>query len=113
MLAFTAADLKPLNGSNGEPIYISVKGVVYDCSSAPQFYGPGAAYHVFAGKESTRSLAKMMISDEEANAGWDNLSPDTMEVLEEWITKFKCKYPVVGSFVPDADFAKRGLRLPS
>lgn len=81
---------------------------MYDCSSARQFYGPGSPYEVFAGKEATRCLAKMIIGADEANAGWGNLSDENLSTLNDWIEKYEAKYPVVGHFVPDPDFITRG-----
>ncbi|EAN98494.1 hypothetical protein TcYC6_0121530 [Trypanosoma cruzi] len=106
-----AVELSKYNGRDEAPIYISVKGVVYDCSAAAEFYGPGASYHVFAGKEVSRCLAKMLISDEEANAGWCNLTEEHREALDEWSAKYNEKYPVVGRFLPDDQFEERGAAM--
>lgn len=108
MTTFTAERLAEYNGENGKPIYISVKGVVYDCTSGAGFYGPGKGYAVFAGREASRPLGKMKISAEEANAGWSNLTPEHLKTLDEWFAKFESKYPVVGKFEPDAEFEARG-----
>lgn len=108
---FTAEELSEFTGVNGKPIYISVKGVVYDCSEAVEFYGEGKPYAVFAGKESSRSLAKMLIDDTEANAGWNNLNESHMKCLDEWVEKYKSKYPVVGTFQPDPGFLVRAQQL--
>ena len=55
---FTIQDLAIFNGI-GNPqglIFISLCGVVYDVSSAKQFYGAGKPYNVYAGRESGRAL---------------------------------------------------------
>ncbi|ESL08722.1 hypothetical protein TRSC58_03571 [Trypanosoma rangeli SC58] len=108
---FDAVELSKYNGENGTPIYISVMGVVYDCSTATEFYGTGAFYHVFAGKDVSRCLAKMLISDEEANASWSNLAEEHREVLDEWSAKYREKYPVVGRFLSDDLFERRGAAM--
>jgi len=105
---FTAETLAQFNGVNGCPIYISVLGVVYDVSAGRDFYGPGASYHCFVGKDSSRSLAKMQINDLEANASWRNLNEEHMKTLQEWRDKYQSKYPVVGLFRPDSHFEIRG-----
>eukprot|EP00796_Vickermania_ingenoplastis_P006631 gene6631-4751_t len=97
-------DLAQFDGRGENPIYISVKGIVYDCSTGEDFYGEGKAYAVFAGKEVSRCLAKMIIGDEEANAGWNNLTEEHIDCLNSWIAKYKEKYPVVGTFMPDPGF---------
>lgn len=109
--SFTAESLAEFNGEGDGPIYISVKGVVYDCTSGADFYGPGKPYAIFAGKEVSRSLAKMDISDVEANAGWNNLTPEHLETLQSWVNKYKEKYPVVGVFAPDPGFMDRAQRF--
>lgn len=105
---FTADELKEYNGKDGKPIYISLKGVVYDCSSGRSYYGEGEDHEVFAAKEVTRSLAKMLFDNCEANASWSNLNDAHQKKLDEWVTKFSSKYPVVGAFKPDAQFEERG-----
>ncbi|KEG14287.1 membrane-associated progesterone binding protein 2 [Trypanosoma grayi] len=108
---FDAAELLKYNGEGGAPIYISVMGIVYDCSSAADFYGPGASYHVFAGKDVSRCLAKMLIDDAEANADWHNLADEHRSTLDEWVTKYQSKYPVVGRLATDERFIKRGAAM--
>lgn len=55
---FTLKELAKFNGDNNGPIYLAVKGVVYDVSSKREFYGAGSGYSVFSGKEASRGLAK-------------------------------------------------------
>lgn len=42
---FTPQELSYYNGENGAPIYLAVKGRVYDVSIAPKNYGPGDSMH--------------------------------------------------------------------
>lgn len=60
------------------------------------YSGVGAGYHIFAGKECSRALAKMSLSDEDCNDKLDDLSKRQVEVLQEWEAKFQEKYKVVG-----------------
>lgn len=108
MSTFTAEELARHDGVTLPTIYVSLKGKVYDCTSAANFYGPGKGYSAFAGKEVSRCLGKMMLTTEEANASWVNLTPANMKTLDEWVDKYKAKYKVVGEFKPDEDFEKRG-----
>ncbi|EER19041.1 membrane associated progesterone receptor, putative, partial [Perkinsus marinus ATCC 50983] len=56
---WTAAELSAYDGPNDTPILIGVKGKVYNVWTRPDFYGPGGGYHVFAGRDASRLLAKV------------------------------------------------------
>ena len=108
---FNAETLAPFTGVDGRAIYVSLKCVVYDVSAGVNFYGPGAPYAFFAGKEVSRCLGKMEMDETEANAGWRNLSEEHMQTLNDWETKYKAKYPVVGTYKTDPHFEIRGMEL--
>nr|CCC90042.1 conserved hypothetical protein [Trypanosoma congolense IL3000] len=95
---FTASELSKHNGEDGSDVYISVKGVVFEV--APQLYGPGQSYHVYAGREIGRCLAKNDTDGTEINKHWlPHSTEEELERLEVWMKKFESKYPVVGWFV--------------
>ncbi|PKU48898.1 hypothetical protein llap_754 [Limosa lapponica baueri] len=50
-----------LSFQEGQPIYLAVKGVVFDVTSGKEFYGKGAPYNALVGKDSTRGVAKMSL----------------------------------------------------
>jgi len=103
--AFTKEDLSQYDGKQRPEVYVSVKGVVYEV--APQHYGPGQSYHVFAGREISRCLALSIVGEGPANKDWESgLTPDQLKTLEGWSDMFKSKYPVVGWIVKDASFAQ-------
>jgi membrane-associated progesterone receptor component len=71
---FTAEKLRLFNGikSPSNPkgkIYLSVGGVVFDVSSGKQFYAPGRAYHLFAGRTVSRSLTLGTLEDGDLEHG--------------------------------------------
>jgi hypothetical protein len=112
------------------PIYLSVRGRVYDVSSAENFYGPSGGYAQLSGREASRVLAKMDFSQVDVSgccvthcarfrvvstewwtawglsglrlcvqiAKWDDLEEGEAETLNEWVTKFDAKYPLVGRY---------------
>jgi hypothetical protein len=48
---FTVKELEEFgNGRNGNPIYLSIFGRVYDVTAGAKFYGEDAPYGMFAGK---------------------------------------------------------------
>ncbi|DBA70909.1 TPA: hypothetical protein ACH3X2_011356 [Trebouxia sp. C0005] len=83
-----------------KPLYFAVRGKVYDVTKGKDFYGPGAGYHIFAGKEVSRALAKMSLVEEDCNGNLDDLTKHQLDVLQDWETKFQEKYEVVGQVVP-------------
>lgn len=49
-----------LSGHDGQdaskPIYVAIKGKVFDVSAKREMYGPGAGYNIFAGKDASKGL---------------------------------------------------------
>lgn len=101
---FTREQLRDFNGeSDGKipkPVYIGLCGEVYDATAAAaNYYGPGAGYHCFAGRDASRAMAKYCFDEKElSNPNISDLGPFERSMLESWVQKFKyykC-YPVVG-----------------
>ncbi|GKV52983.1 hypothetical protein SLEP1_g59533 [Rubroshorea leprosula] len=96
-MEFTAQQLNQYNGSDASnPIYVAIKGRVFDVTAGKSFYGPGGPYAMFAGKDATRALAKMSKNEEDVCASLDGLSEKEIGVLNDWEKKFEANYPVVG-----------------
>ncbi|KAM7255498.1 hypothetical protein ACFE04_008396 [Oxalis oulophora] len=96
-MEFTAVELKQYNGrETSKPIYLSVKGRVFDVTGGRSFYGPGGSYEMFAGKDASRALAKMSKNDEDISPCLDGLTEKEITVLNDWERKFEAKYPIVG-----------------
>ncbi|KAF7512586.1 hypothetical protein GJ744_000847 [Endocarpon pusillum] len=56
-LLLTPSELALYNGTDPLlPIYLALNATIYDVSVAPQTYGPGGSYHVFAGRDATRAF---------------------------------------------------------
>ncbi|CAN0350866.1 unnamed protein product [Pylaiella littoralis] len=108
---FSLEELRPFDGTTetpeghaAPPIYVGVKGKVYDMSyGGGAMYGPGKSYNLFAGRDASVALAKMSFAPEHLN------NPDTsaldeqdMTVLQDWANKLAKKYPVVGTIADKA-----------
>jgi membrane-associated progesterone receptor component len=96
---FTIDQLASYNGTNNQPIYVAMCGDVFDVSEAEDFYGPGKSYHCFAGRNSTRAMAKFCFDEVElANPETADLGPFERMMLQDWYNKFKFYkgYPIVG-----------------
>ncbi|KAK7741849.1 Dihydrodipicolinate synthase [Cytospora paraplurivora] len=104
---FTPRTLLPYNGEEGRPVYLAVRGRVFDVSSGRNFYGPGGPYENFAGRDASRGLAcgsfdeEMLTKDLDGPLDTlDGLGRDEFEALQGWEERFSSKYLVVGKLVP-------------
>lgn len=104
---FTPPDLLPYNGLNGQPVYLAVRGKVFDVTPGRNFYGPGGPYANFAGRDASRGLACQSFDEdmltEDLNGPLDrleDLGKDEMENLRGWEERFNDKYMIVGKLVP-------------
>ena len=97
---FSLDQLRQYDGSDLEkPIYVALKGEVFDVSSGKDFYGQGQAYNCFAGRDATRAMAKLSFEEEHLNnPNSDDLNALEKSNLDDWYEKFKYYkgYPVRG-----------------
>ncbi|KAG2541181.1 membrane steroid-binding protein 1-like [Panicum virgatum] len=93
----TLEQLRAYDGKDpAKQILIAICGQVYDVSRGRLFYGPQGPYSLFAGRDATRALALMSFDPNDLTGDLDGLSPDELEVLQDWEEKFKERYPRVG-----------------
>lgn len=107
---FTPPELKPYNGEKNMPVYIAVRGKVFDVTPGRHFYGPGGPYENFAGRDASRGLAcnsfdeDMLTKDLEGPLdSLDGLGSEEMESLQGWEERFSEKYLVVGNLLAVGD----------
>jgi membrane-associated progesterone receptor component len=99
-MELTLEQLKQFDGTDpSKPIYIAVRGRIFDVTTGKSFYGPGGSYVVFSGKDATRALAKMSKNEEDVVASVDGLTEKEIGVLNDWEKKFEAKYPIVGRVI--------------
>lgn len=98
---YTGVKLEGSMDPNAGKIFVSINRNVYDVTSAPQFYGPGANYECFAGRDASRALAKLSFAEEDLNnLNTSDLSAAERDELSNWETRFHMKgYPIVGKLV--------------
>ena len=104
---YTPPELLPFNGEEGRPVYLAIRGRVFDVSAGRNFYGPGGPYENFAGRDASRGLAcgsfdeEMLTKDLHGPLDTlDGLGEDEMDSLRGWEERFEEKYLVVGKLVP-------------
>jgi len=96
--AFTKEELAKYDGSDPSlPVYVAIKGQVYDVSSRKNMYGKGRAYNGFAGRDATRSFLDNCFTPAclEGVDDLEGLSVEQMKKIDSW-AKFFTKYPYVG-----------------
>ncbi len=53
----TDTELSLYNGTDPSlPLYLALNGTIFDVTAGKRMYGPGAGYHVFAGKDAARGF---------------------------------------------------------
>jgi len=66
---FTLSELAQYNGVDpSKPIYLALKGVVYDVTEKRDAYQPGGSYHILAGKDASRALAVRSLKAEDCTS---------------------------------------------
>jgi hypothetical protein len=90
-----------LRGFTAPPtILLGVAGFVFDVTEkGAQFYGPGAGYSLFAGRDSTRALVLGSLSAEDVELGCDVTDVDAAKVSEQRAF-YRGKYETVGVLLP-------------
>ncbi|EEY20132.1 hypothetical protein ACHAQF_001866 [Verticillium nonalfalfae] len=103
---FTPHTLLPFTGKDNSPVYLAVRGRVFDVSSGRNFYGPEGPYANFAGRDASRGLACGSFDEDMLTKDLDGpldtlegLGAEEMEALQGWEERFESKYLVVGRLV--------------
>ncbi|KAJ7504845.1 cytochrome b5-like heme/steroid binding domain-containing protein [Mycena galericulata] len=94
---FTLAQLKEFDGSDpSKPIYVSIKGTVFDVSAKAEVYGSGRSYNIFAGKDGSKGLGMSSLKEEHAVPDYSELNEADRKVLDDWHGFFTKRYNIVG-----------------
>ena len=78
------------------PILLAADGLVFNVWKGRHFYEPGGEYHIFAGRDATRLLAKTIVREETAEEASKPLNIAERASLAGWMFTLKNKYDVVG-----------------
>lgn len=95
---WTEAQLAKYDGTQDDegPILFAANGIVFNVWKGRNFYGPGGEYHIFAGRDATRLLARTKVEEETEEEASKPLSIGERAALAGWIFTFKGKYDIVG-----------------
>eukprot|EP00002_Diphylleia_rotans_P038949 TRINITY_DN8922_c0_g1_i3.p2 TRINITY_DN8922_c0_g1~~TRINITY_DN8922_c0_g1_i3.p2 ORF type:complete len:112 (-),score=16.97 TRINITY_DN8922_c0_g1_i3:105-440(-) len=85
------------------PIYVAIKGRIYDVSPAAELYGPSGRLNVYAGREPNRAIA--MGSDCLSDMVHDvsDLTAKQLRNLDAWEQDFQQRFLPVGHVLWDSD----------
>lgn len=93
---FGTVELEQFNGVDNNPVYVAIRGVVYDVTSNREMYRLGKGYACFAGRDASRALAKSTLDANECRSDIGDLNAEEIAVLDKWVEFYAKKYPVVG-----------------
>ncbi|KAJ2355060.1 Dihydrodipicolinate synthase [Coemansia erecta] len=111
---FTPRELAEFNGKDeATPLYLAVRGIVYDVGKSRNFYGPEGPYCNFSGRDASRGLA-LSAFDESVLTDLDapidplkDLEKHEEASLDEWMEFFAGKYTPVGTLVEPPTESKK------
>ena len=95
---WTESEMAPYDGSRDEdgPILFAADGLVFNVYKGRNFYLPGCEYHIFAGRDATRLLARNKVEEESEDEAIKPLNTAERAFLAGWLYIFKGKYDIVG-----------------
>lgn len=99
-IKLTLDELRAFDGQDGGKIFVSLSGRIIDVTEGAASYGPGGSYSLFGGRDVTKNLALMDLSEESLNQ--PRFVPETEDAkksLESWWQRLTAKYPHVGEVV--------------
>lgn len=108
-LTITRDELEDMDGYDGTPLYLSIKGRVYDVSAGTAFYGEGKEYHDWVGTDASRSFGTGCRGGVD-RTGMDCLSESVegltkkeLKEIDRWLELYEThdKYTFIGHLVDD------------
>ncbi|WRT64367.1 uncharacterized protein IL334_001299 [Kwoniella shivajii] len=97
----STSDLAQYDGSDpSKPIYVAIKGRVFDVTTKPEMYGKGRGYNIFAGKDASKGLGMSSLDIKDAVPDYSSLNETQLNTLNQWESFFEKRYNVVGKVAP-------------
>ena len=85
----TPEELGEMNGLHGTPLYLSIRGRIYDVTKGGSFYGIGKSYHKFIGRDASRAFATGCHADACLSSSLENLSDAELKELDNWVELYE------------------------
>jgi len=97
----TKEELAEYRGEDGSPLYLAIKGRIYDVSANEHFYGEDGKYHLFTGVDATRAFATGCLKDECVSSSMEGLTSEEMKQVENWIELYEThdQYTFIGTLI--------------
>nr|XP_019015155.1 uncharacterized protein I206_01243 [Kwoniella pini CBS 10737]OCF53936.1 hypothetical protein I206_01243 [Kwoniella pini CBS 10737] len=86
----SASSLSQYDGSDpSKPIYVAIKGRVFDVTPKAEMYGKGKGYNIFAGRDASKGLGMSSLNLEDAISDYSSLNETQMNTLNQWESFFE------------------------
>jgi hypothetical protein len=97
----TLEELSEMNGATqSTPVYVSVRGLIFDVSAGRDVYGPGKSYHPLVAKEATAMYATGCLGEDDCKDKMATyvITPEDIGEVEKWVDFYANheKYTYVG-----------------
>jgi predicted heme/steroid binding protein len=87
------------DSSERAPLFLAIRGRIYDVSAGVAFYGPGRSYHKLVGKDATRAFCTGCLEPDCLISSTMGLAPSQLKEADRWIELYEHhdKYKLVGA----------------
>eukprot|EP00956_Cyclotella_meneghiniana_P031552 scaffold83136_cov74-Cyclotella_meneghiniana.AAC.5 len=109
VMTITREELEEMDGFDGAPLYLAIKGRVYDVSAGKKFYAEGSDYHDWVGKDASRSFGTGCRGGTDRtgmdclSSSLEGLTDKELKEIDRWVELYEThdKYTFVGHLVDD------------
>ncbi|KAL7476984.1 hypothetical protein ACHAW6_002811 [Cyclotella cf. meneghiniana] len=109
VMTITREQLEEMDGFDGAPLYLAIKGRVYDVSAGEKFYSEGKEYHEWVGKDASRSFGTGCRGGVDRtgmdclSSSLEGLTEKELKEIDRWLELYEThdKYTFVGHLVDD------------
>ncbi|XP_060527858.1 neuferricin homolog [Cylas formicarius] len=96
---FTAKELSFYNGVNTPFLYLSILGNIFNVTKGDKHYGVGQSYHIFVGRDASKSFVTGKFSKADATDDVLSLSQKDLKLLNNWFEFYQKEYPKIGKLI--------------